>query len=193
MSDCNDRRIWVDGTLVPWADATVHVLSHSLQRGSLVFDYMSVHQTPRGPAIFRLAEHVERLIRTCELAGLPLAYSKTALVDACAETVRHNPGARSVKISALIASIEVELIPQDPTVSVFVAAYDSAADIAAPLPAGIEQQVALAKPKLKALFDFERKHPTKVDLALLRIDNPPPGKPFRLRLAPPFSPNETAP
>jgi len=129
--DNPDRTIWRDGEFVPWEQATVHILAQSLQRGTLAFDYMSVHQTPRGPAIFRLAEHVERLICTCQLAGLPLAYSKAALMDACADTLRHNPGARSVKISALIPSIEVELIPQDPTVSVFVAAYDSAADIAA--------------------------------------------------------------
>src|SRR5262245_57458246 len=46
--DASARTIWVDGELVPWERATVHVLSHSLQRGSLVFDYMSVHETPRG-------------------------------------------------------------------------------------------------------------------------------------------------
>lgn len=126
-----DRTIWRNGEFVPWEQATVHILAQSLQRGTLAFDYMSVHETDRGPAILRLPEHIERLIRTCELAGLPLDYSKAALIEACAETVRRNPGARSVKISALIASIEVELIPQDPTISVFVAAYDSATDIIA--------------------------------------------------------------
>ena len=49
-----ERRIWVDGRLVPWGDATLHLLAHSVARGSLVFDYMSVHETPRGPAVFRL-------------------------------------------------------------------------------------------------------------------------------------------
>ena len=62
-----DRRIWLDGRLVPWGQATVHVLSHSLQRGSLIFDYMSVHETPRGAAIFRLKEHVERFQRSAEM------------------------------------------------------------------------------------------------------------------------------
>ena len=140
-----DRTIWRDGKFVPWRQATVHVLAQSLQRGTLAFDYMSVHETAHGPAVFRLAEHIERLMRSCELAGLPLEYSKDALIDACVETVRHNPGAQSVKISALIASIEVELIPQDPTVSVFVAAYDSEADIAAThkTPLHAARQVAL--------------------------------------------------
>jgi branched-chain amino acid aminotransferase len=123
------RTIWRDGEFVAWQDATVHVLAQSLQRGSLAFDYMSVHETAKGTAIFRLDAHIDRLLRTCEITGLPLTYSKAALMDACAETVRKNPGAKSVKISALLASIEVELVPQDPTVSVFIAAYDSAKDI----------------------------------------------------------------
>ena len=126
-----DRVIWRDGEFLPWEQATVHVLAHSLQRGTLAFDYMSVHETPKGPAVFRLAEHVQRLIRTCELEGLPLTYTQDALIGACIDTVRRNPGAKSVKISALIPSIEVELIPQEPFVSVFVAAYDSASDIIA--------------------------------------------------------------
>ena len=54
-----DRRIWLDGELVPWERATVHILSHSLQRGSLVFDFLRVTESSRGWAIFRLKEHVE--------------------------------------------------------------------------------------------------------------------------------------
>ena len=70
-----DRRIWLDGELVSWDRATVHILSHSLQRGSLIFDFLSVHESPRGQAIFRLREHVERLLRSAELVGLPLRMS----------------------------------------------------------------------------------------------------------------------
>ena len=49
-----NRTIWLDGRLVPWADVTVHVLSHSMQRASLIFDFLSVHETARGPASVRL-------------------------------------------------------------------------------------------------------------------------------------------
>ena len=126
-----ERVIWRDGEFVPWQDATVHVLAQSLQRGSLAFDYLSVYQAKRGAALFRLRDHVQRLLRTCQLVGLPLAYDAEALVAACAATVRRNPGARSVKISALIPSIEVELIPQDARVAVFIAAYDGTRDIIA--------------------------------------------------------------
>ena len=124
-----ERCIWRDGEFVAWADATVHVLSQSLQRGSLAFDYLSVYETARGPAAFRLRDHAMRLATTCRIVGLPLAYAVEDIVDAAVETVRRNPGAKSVKISALIPSIEVEIVPQDERVSVFIAAYDSGPDI----------------------------------------------------------------
>jgi branched-chain amino acid aminotransferase len=124
-----DRRIWLDGELVPWDRATVHVLSHSLQRASLIFDYMSVHATPRGPAIFRLREHAERFQRSAELVGLPLRYDRKAIEAAIAAAVRANPGATAVKISAYLASIEVDVVPMDDRVSLAVAAYDPGPDI----------------------------------------------------------------
>ena len=67
-----ERKIWLDGEFVPWPQATLHVLSHAAQRGALVFDYMSVHETDRGTAIFRLGEHLKRFRQSCEILGLPL-------------------------------------------------------------------------------------------------------------------------
>jgi branched-chain amino acid aminotransferase len=124
-----DRQIWLDGRLVPWEQATVHVLSHSLQRGSLIFDYMSVHETPRGAAIFRLREHVERFQRSAELTGLPLTLSVPEIEAAIVETTRANPGATAIKVSAFLASVEVDVVPMDERVSVAVAAYDPLADV----------------------------------------------------------------
>ncbi|MCG8592336.1 MAG: aminotransferase class IV [Proteobacteria bacterium] len=124
-----DRRIWINGDLVPWERATVHLLSHSLQRGSLVFDYLSVHETPRGAALFRLPEHVDRFIESCRLVELPLELGREALCAAAVEAVRANPGCHSVKINAYLPSIEVDVVPQDPRVSVAVAAYDAREDI----------------------------------------------------------------
>jgi len=126
-----DRLIWIDGELVPWERATVHVLSHSLQRGSLIFDYMSVHETPRGPAVFRLGDHVVRFLRSAELVGLPLALGQSELEAAVVETVRRNPGAKAVKLSGYLASIEVDVVPMDEHVSVAVAAYDPWQDVIA--------------------------------------------------------------
>jgi branched-chain amino acid aminotransferase len=141
-----DRQIWLDGELVPWDRATVHILSHSLQRGSLIFDYLSVHESPRGPAIFRLQEHVERLLRSAELVGLPLRMGVKEICEAIVLTVRANPGATAVKASAFIGSIEIDVVPADDHVSLAVAAYDPAADIAAHKPGG--QQPASAALRL---------------------------------------------
>ncbi len=125
----SDRRIWLDGELIPWDQVRVHVLSHSLQRGSLIFDYLSVHATPRGPAIFRLREHAERFQRSAELVGLPLRQGREAIEAAAVAAVRANPGATAVKMSAYLASIEVDVVPLDDRVSLAIAAYDPGADV----------------------------------------------------------------
>jgi len=131
MSEAPQRRIWLDGRLVPWSEVTVHVLSHSMARGSLVFDYMSVHDTPRGPAIFRLPEHVARFLKSVELVGLPLAQSDAELRSACVEAVRANPGAKVVKLNAFLPSVEVDVVPVDDHVAVAAAAYDPWQDVQA--------------------------------------------------------------
>jgi branched-chain amino acid aminotransferase len=123
------RKIWIDGELLPWDQATVHVLSHSHQRGSLIFDYMSVHETRRGPAVFRMREHVERLLRSAELVGLPLTWGAEAIGEGIVASVRANPGARAVKVSAYMPSIEVDVVPMDDRVALAIAAYDPIADV----------------------------------------------------------------
>ncbi len=131
-----DRVIWLNGDLVPWEQATVHVLSHSIQRGSLVFDYMSLNETPRGPAIFRLDLHVRRMLQSCELMGLPIALSETELSAAIIEAARANPDGRAIKASAYFASLEVDVVPADSRVTVAIAVYDPQADLVGRLPEG---------------------------------------------------------
>ncbi len=130
VSETSDRVIWMDGEFVPWHEATVHVLSQSLQRGTLVFDYLSVRDVAgRGAAIFRLSEHVSRFRRSCELVGLPLRLSADELTVAAVETARKNPGATSMKMNAYLPSIEVDVVPRDDHVAVAIAAYDQARDM----------------------------------------------------------------
>lgn len=126
-----DRRVWRNGEFIAWEDATLHVLSHAAQRGSLVFDYVSVHQNPQGAAVFRLGEHLERFYRSCELIDLNLDYPKEVLTQAVLETVRANPGAKAVKLCAYIASVEIDVVPVDDEVHVDIAAYDPVADVLA--------------------------------------------------------------
>ena len=117
------RQIWVDGELVPWESATVHVLSQSLQRGTLVFDVMAAYSRPGGIAVFGLREHVERLVRSAELSGMRLAFDLDALLAGVAETARANPGCGVIKISAYNPGIALDVLPVDATGSVAIAAF----------------------------------------------------------------------
>lgn len=138
----SERLIWQDGRFIHWNDATVHVLSHVVQRGTLCFDFLSIHDTERGPGLFRLPEHLRRLENSCALTGLPLQWSVDQLITAVIDTVRANPGAKYVKVSVLIPSVEVDVLPQDFRSSVYIAAYEPGADIVA------RNQGAFHKPDL---------------------------------------------
>ena len=67
--------IWMDGALVPWADAKVHVLTHALHYGSGVFEGIRAYKTERGVAVLRLTEHLKRLVRSAKLYYMPVPYS----------------------------------------------------------------------------------------------------------------------
>ena len=82
--------IWMNGQLVPWDEAKVHVLVHGLHYGSSVFEGMRAYDTPSGPAIFRLAEHVDRMLYSCQVFRLPVPFSRAEIIDAILETVRAN-------------------------------------------------------------------------------------------------------
>jgi branched-chain amino acid aminotransferase len=84
------KKIWMDGQLVDWDNATTHVLTHTLHYGTGAFEGIRAYKTPSGPAVFRLREHIERLVRSCKILMIPLSYSVDELVDACVEVVRVN-------------------------------------------------------------------------------------------------------
>ncbi len=82
--------IWRDGAFIPWADATIHVLSHSVQFGSSAFEGIRAYSTPRGPAIFRLREHLTRLIMSCKIYRMDVPYTIDQLVAASRELIVRN-------------------------------------------------------------------------------------------------------
>ncbi len=90
MSITPTKKIWMDGTLVDWPDATVHVLSHTLHYGTGAFEGIRAYKTPNGVAVFRLKEHMERLLRSCKILMIDVPYSLTQLCDAVKEVVRVN-------------------------------------------------------------------------------------------------------
>ena len=124
-----ERKIWIDGVFVDWNDASVHILSHSHQRGSLIFGFIPIFENDNGAFIFRVDKHIERLFKSCLLAGIPINYKENELIDAIFHTVKENPGSKFVKISVYIASIEIDVVPQDPFTKVAIAAYEPQKDI----------------------------------------------------------------
>ncbi len=82
------EKIWMDGELVPWDEARVHVLTHSLHYGSGVFEGIRAYETKRGPAIFRLSDHIRRLYSSAKIYSIEIPYTPETLIDACKETVR---------------------------------------------------------------------------------------------------------
>ncbi len=84
------EKIWMDGALVNWADAQVHVLTHSLHYGLAAFEGIRCYQGKAGSAIFRLPEHVNRLFESAHIAMMPMPYDKKQISEAVIETVRAN-------------------------------------------------------------------------------------------------------
>ena len=90
MMAASTKKIWMDGRLVDSANATVHVLNHTLHYGVGVFEGIRCYGTPNGPAIFRVKEHVRRLVNSARLYRMPLPYSEEQIVQAIVETQAAN-------------------------------------------------------------------------------------------------------
>jgi len=85
-----DGVIWMDGELVPWRDAKVHVLTHTLHYGMGVFEGVRAYHTPAGTAIFRLQEHTDRLFRSAHILDMQMPYDKATLNDVQRLVIREN-------------------------------------------------------------------------------------------------------
>ncbi len=89
MAD-RDGVIWFDGERVPWREATVHVLTHTLHYGMGVFEGERIYRTDKGPSIFRLQEHTDRLFRSAHIMGMKMPYDKDTVNEATVAVVRDN-------------------------------------------------------------------------------------------------------
>lgn len=118
--------IWFNGKLVPQAEATVNVLTHALHYGTSVFEGLRAYNTPKGPAIFRLDEHVKRFFHSAKVMRMELPVSPQDLKDAIAETVRVN-GYQSCYIRPLAwlgaKTLGLNPLPNNPA-EVMVAAWE---------------------------------------------------------------------
>ena len=89
MSD-RDGVIWFDGNMVPWREANVHVLTHTLHYGMGVFEGVRAYKTDQGPAIFRLKEHTDRLFNSAKIMNMEIPFSKDETTQAQLAAVRDN-------------------------------------------------------------------------------------------------------
>jgi len=89
MSDLKGK-IWMDGDLLEWSDAKIHVLTHTLHYGTGVFEGVRAYETSSGPAIFRLNDHTKRLFNSADLIGMTIPYSPEELNDAQVNIVKEN-------------------------------------------------------------------------------------------------------
>ena len=124
MAD-RDGVIWFDGELVPWREANVHVLTHTLHYGVGVFEGMRAYETPRGVAIFRLHDHTRRMERSAHILGMRLPYSFDEINEACVTVVRENAlSAAYVRPIAFYGSEGLGLRADNLSVHVAVAAWE---------------------------------------------------------------------
>lgn len=84
------EKIWMDGKFVDWDNANVHILTHSMHYGLAVFEGIRCYETPKGPAIFRLKEHVDRLFGSAHIFLMKIPFTRKEMEDAIVETVRLN-------------------------------------------------------------------------------------------------------
>ncbi|MGD8526831.1 MAG: branched-chain amino acid transaminase [Thioalkalispiraceae bacterium] len=89
MAD-RDGVIWFDGEMVPWREAQVHVLTHTLHYGMGVFEGLRAYKTDKGPAIFRLKEHTDRLFRSAHIMGMAMPYDKATINQAHLDSMKLN-------------------------------------------------------------------------------------------------------
>ncbi len=83
-------KIWMDGELVPWDKATVHVMSHSLHYGSAIFEGARCYDTEIGSRIFRLSDHIKRFYNSAKIYGMQLPYAPDEISDAIKTTIKEN-------------------------------------------------------------------------------------------------------
>ncbi len=123
MAD-HDGHIWYDGKLVPWRNATTHVLTHSLHYGLAVFEGVRAYKTHQGTAIFRLREHTQRLLNSAHIYMMKIPYDLDTLMEAQKEVVRANQlESCYIRPIAFYGSEKMGVSPKGNSVHVAIAAW----------------------------------------------------------------------
>jgi branched-chain amino acid aminotransferase len=125
MPLAESKLIWMDGELVPWNEAKIHVLTHSLHYGLGVFEGIRAYETSTGPAVFRLTPHIKRLFNSAKIYMLDIPFSLEEIIQATKDTVREN-GLNSCYIRPLVylGYGEMGLNPLPCSVNVSIAVWE---------------------------------------------------------------------
>ena len=140
-----ERLVHLNGQLVPWNKANVHLMSHSFGRGSAIFEVLSFHSTARGPAVFRLGAHLDRLFTTAGLLSMDLGRSKEELRRIVFETLAANGLSQGfIKIIAFYGQIAFGPEPPQEPLNLSVFTIDPVQDLGgSPMPESVS--VCLSK------------------------------------------------
>lgn len=118
------EKIWVDGKFVPWNDAKVHVLAHTLHYGTGVFEGIRCYKTDSGSAVFRLKEHVDRLFGSMHILQMDCPFTRQQIFDAIVETIRVNKiDACYIRPLAFIGYGAMGVFPKENPVNVIIAVW----------------------------------------------------------------------
>jgi len=90
MAQVGADYIWFNGKMIPWQDATIHVMSHALHYGSAVFEGIRAYETHKGTCVFRLREHIERMFNSAKIYRMNIPYTEAEIIQACKETILKN-------------------------------------------------------------------------------------------------------
>jgi len=124
------RIVYLDGDFVPWDQARVHLMCHSMGRGSAIFEVISFHDTANGTVVFRLDEHIDRLFRTAALLDMDLPLSKEAFQKSALETVKRNGLKKGlIKIICYFSQIAFDIFPPDTMLNASIFALDPSQDL----------------------------------------------------------------
>ncbi|URJ29827.1 branched-chain amino acid transaminase [Blochmannia endosymbiont of Camponotus sp.] len=117
--------IWFNGDIIPWQEAKIHVMSHSLHYGSSVFEGMRCYDSYKGPVIFRHREHIQRLHDSAKIYRIPISWSIDNLMQACRKVIRKNNLINAyIRPIVFIGDVRIKINP-DPkyTTDVAIAAF----------------------------------------------------------------------
>ena len=125
MAKVNAEYIWFNGELMPWQNATVHVMSHALHYGSSVFEGIRAYETHKGTCIFRLEEHIKRLFDSAKVYRMNIPYTQEEVIQACKDAVaKNNLKAAYLRPLAFLGDVGMGLRPPaDAKADLMIAAF----------------------------------------------------------------------